>query len=83
MKDALISTFSWIARAFIACCVTSRCLDLVGSACLVVCGVGFPSLVLVDKRLGGILHGASTLGIGCTLLMAGSFPGVLFRVTLA
>ena len=23
------------------------------------------------------------LGIGCTLLMAGNFPGVLFRVTLA
>ena len=31
----------------------------------------------------GILLGASVLGIGCTLLIAGNFPGVLFQVTLA
>ena len=83
MKDALISTFSWIVRAFIACCVTSLCLALVGSACNVFCGVSFPAFVLVETRLGGISPGASTLGIGCTLLMAGSFPGVLFRVLRA
>ena len=83
MKDALISTFSWIVRAFIACCVTSLCLALVGSVCLVFCGVSCPAFVLVETRLCGILLGASVLGIGCTLLMAGSFPGVLFCVTLA
>ena len=31
----------------------------------------------------GISLGASVLGIGCTLLMDGNFPGVLFRVILA
>ena len=83
MKDALISTFSWIVRAFIACCVTSRCRALVGSECLVVGGVGFLAHFLVEMRLVGISLVASVLGIGCTLLMAGSFPGVLFRVTRA
>ena len=83
MKDALISTFSWIVRAFIACCVTSRCRALVGSECLVVGGVGFLAHFLVEMRLVGISLVASVLGIGCTLLMAGNFPGVLFRVTLA
>jgi hypothetical protein len=34
-------------------------------------------------RLVGILLVASLLGIGCTLLMASNFPGVLFRVTFA
>ncbi len=47
MKDALISTFSWIVRAFIACCVTSGCRALVGSEWLVVGGVGVPAHFLV------------------------------------
>ena len=83
MKDVLISTFSWIVRAFISCCVTILCRALVGSDCLVVGGVGFPAHFRVEMRLVGILLGASVLGIGCTLLIAGNFPGVLFRVTLA
>ncbi len=83
MKDALISTFSWIVRAFIACCVTIQCRALVGSECLVVGGVGFSLPFLVEMRLVGISRGASTLGIGCTLLIVGNFPGVLFWVTLA
>ena len=83
MNDALISTFSWIVRAFITCCVTSRCRALVGSACLVVGGVGFPAHFFVEMRLVGISLVASVLGIGCILLMAGNFPGVLFRVALA
>jgi hypothetical protein len=49
----------------------------------VVGGVGFPAHFHVEMRLVGILLVASVLGIGCTLLMAGNFPGVLFRVTLA
>ncbi len=52
MKDALISTFSWIVRAFIACCVTSRCRALVGSEWLVVGSVGVPAHFLVDMRIG-------------------------------
>jgi hypothetical protein len=48
----------------------------------VVGGVGFPAHFLVELRLVGILLGASVLGIGCTLLIAGNFPGVLFQVTL-
>ena len=83
MKEDLISTFSWIVRALIACCVTILCQALVGSACLVVGGVGCPAHFLVALRLGGISLGASVLGIGCTLLIAGNFPGVLFRVILA
>ncbi len=46
-------------------------------------GVGFPAHFLVELRLVGILLGASVLGIGCTLLIAGNFPGVLFQVTCA
>ena len=46
-------------------------------------GVEFPAHFLVDMRLVGISCGASRLGIGCILLIAGNFPGVLFRVTLA
>ena len=34
-------------------------------------------------RLGEILLSESVLGIGCTLLIAGNFPTVLFQVTLA
>ena len=84
MKDALISTFSWIVRVLIACCVTSQCRALVGSEWLVVSGVRFPGAhFLIEMRLVGISVVASVLGIGCTLLMAGSFPGVLFQVTLA
>jgi hypothetical protein len=49
----------------------------------VVGGVGFLAHFLVEMRLVGISLVASVLGIGCTLLMAGNFPGVLFRVTLA
>ena len=83
MKDALISTFSWIVRVFIACCVTSRCRALVGNAYLVVGGVGLPALFLIDMSLVEISLLASVLGIGCTLLMAGNFLGVLFRIALA
>ena len=46
-------------------------------------GAGFPAHFLVGMRLVGILRGASGLSIGCTLLIAGNFPGVLFQVTLA
>ena len=46
-------------------------------------GAGFPAHFLVDMRLVGISRGASGLGIGCTLLIVGNFPGVLFRVNLA
>ncbi len=81
MNDALISTFSWILRAFIACCVTIRCQALAGSLCLVVGGVGFPAHFLVEMRLVGISHGASGFGIGYTLVIVGNFPGVLFQVT--
>ena len=64
--------------------MTSRCQALVGSEWLVVGGVGFPGAhFLVDVRLFGILVVASVLGIGCTLLMSGNLPGVLFRFTLA
>ena len=45
--------------------------------------VGFPAHFLVDLRLGGISLSASVFGIGCTLLIAGNFLGVLFQVTLA
>jgi hypothetical protein len=83
MNEALISTFSWIVRALIACCVTILCRALVGSAYFVLGGVCCPAHFLVALRLGGIVFGASVLGIGCTLLMAGNFPGVMFRVTLA
>ncbi len=55
MNDALISTFSWIVRACIACCVTIWCQALVGSLCLVVGGVGFPAHFLVEMRLVVIL----------------------------
>ena len=65
-------------RAFIACCVKILCRALVGSDCLVVGGDGFPAHFLVEMRLVGISLGASVLGIGCTLLIAGNFPGVLF-----
>ena len=78
-----MSTFSWIERAIIACCVTIRCQALVGSECLVVGGAGFPAHFLVDMCLVGISRDASRLGIGCTLLIAGNFPGVLFQVNLA
>ena len=81
MKDVLISTFSWIVRAFIACCVSILCQALVGSDCLVVGGVGFPPHFLVELRLVGISLGASVRGIGCTLLIDGNFPGVLFLVS--
>ncbi len=83
MNDALISTFSWFVRAFIACCVMSRCRALVGSEWPVVGGVGFPAHFLVKMRLVGISDVASMLGIGCTLLMASNFPGVLFHFILA
>ena len=83
MNVVLISTCSWIVRAFIACCVTSLCRALIGSDCFVVGGVGFPAHFLVELRLVGISIGVSVLGIGCTLLIAGNFPSVLFRVTLA
>ena len=83
MKDVLISTCSWIVRAFIACCVTILCQALAGGDCLMVGGVGFPAHFLVELRLVGILLGASVLGIGCILLIAGNFSGVLFRVTVA
>ena len=67
-------------RAFIACYVTSSCLALVGRDCAVVGGVGFPAPFLVDTHLVGSSLGVSVLGIGCTLLVAGNFPGVLFQV---
>jgi hypothetical protein len=82
MIVVLISTCSWIVRAFIACCVTILCLALAGRDCLVVGGVRFPAHFLVDTHLVGILLGVSVCGIGCTLLISGNFPGVLFRVTL-
>ena len=82
MNVVLISTCSWIVRAFIACCVTILFLDLVGRDCVVVVGVRFPAHFLVDTRLVGILLGVSMCGIGCTLLISGNFPGVLFCVTL-
>ena len=78
MKDVLISTCSWIVGAFIACCVTSLCRALVGSDYLVVGGVGVPAHFLLELRLVGISLGASVLGIGGTLLIAGNFLGVLF-----
>ena len=78
MKEDLISTFSWIVRALIACFVTILCQALVGSDFLVVGGVEFPAHFLAELRQVGILLGASVLGIGCTLLIAGNFPGVLF-----
>ena len=77
-----ISTCSWMVRAFIACCVTILCLALIGRDCVVIGGVSFPVPVLVDTRLVGSSLGASVIGIGCTLLIAGNFPGVLFRVAL-
>ena len=80
MNVVLISTCSWLVRAFIACCVTILCLALVGRACIVVYGVGFPAPVFGDTSLVGSLLGVSVLGIGCTLLIAGNFPGVLFQV---
>ena len=83
MNVVLIFTFSWIVRVFIACCVMSLCQALVGSDCFVVGGVGFSANFLVEFCLVGISLGASVLGIGCTLLIAGNFPGVLFQVTLA
>ncbi len=64
-----------------ACWVTMRCLARVGSAWRVACAGGIPARVLVDERRGGMAHGAFMSGIGCTLVMAGSCPGVLFRVT--
>ena len=82
MNVLLNSTCSWIVRAFIACCVTILCLALVGRDCFVVGNVGFPAHFLVDTRLVGISLGVSMFGIGCTLLISGNFPGVLFRVTL-
>ena len=82
MHVVLIPTCSWIVRAFIACCVAILCLALVGRDCLVVGGVKFPAHFLLDTRLVGISLGVSVCGIGCTLLISGNFPGVLFRVTL-
>ena len=49
----------------------------------VVSSFGFPAHFLLEMHLVGILHGVSVLGIGSTLLIAGNFPGVLFRLTLA
>ena len=83
MKVVLISTCSWIVRAFIACCVTILCQALAGSNCLSVSFVGFTVYFLLDSRLVGISLGAFVLGIGCTLLIACNFPGVLLQVTLA
>ena len=60
--------------------VTIPCLALVGRDFVVVGSVGFLAHVLVDKRLVGSSLGVSVLGIGCTLLIAGNFPGVLFQV---
>ena len=42
----------------------------------------FPEHFLVNTRLVGIFLGVSVCGIGCTLLISGNFPGVLFCVTL-
>ena len=78
MNVVLISTCSWIVRAFIACCVTILCLALVGRDCIVVGSVGFPAPFLGDTCFSGSSLGVSVLGIGCTLLIAGNFPGVLF-----
>ena len=82
MNAVFISTCSWMVRVFIACCVTSWCLALVGRDCAVVRGVGFPVPFLVYTRLAGSSLGVSVLEIGCTLLIARNFPGVLFRVAL-
>ena len=69
-----------MVRAFIACCVTILCLALVGRDSAVVGGVRFPVPFLVDTRLVGSSHGASMFGIGCTLLIGGNPPSVLFLV---
>ncbi len=82
MNAVSIDTCSWMVRALIACCVTILCLALVGRDCVVVGGVGFPVPFLVDMRLVGILRGASVFGFGCTLLIGGNAPGVLFLVAL-
>ena len=71
-----------MVRALIACCVTILCLALVGRDCVMVGGVGVPVPFLVDTRLVGSTCGASVSGIGCTLLIGGTPPGVLFLVTL-
>ncbi len=83
MNAVSIDTCSWMVRALIACCVTILCLALVGRRdCAVVGGVGFPVSFLVDMRLVGSLRGAPVFGIGCTLLIGGNAPGVLFPVAL-
>ena len=82
MNVVSIDTCSWMVRALIACCVTILCLALVGRDCAVVGGVGFPVPFIVDMRLVGSLRGASVFGIGCTLLIGGNAPGVLFLVAL-
>ena len=82
MNAVSIATCSWMVSALIAYCVTILCLALVGRDCAVVGGVRFPVSFLVDMRLVGSSRGASVFGIGCTLLIGGNPPGVLFRVTL-
>ena len=82
MNAVSIDTCSWMVRALIACCVTILCLALAGRDCAVVGGVGFPVPILVDMRLVGSLRGSSVFGIGCTLLIGGNAPGVLFLVAL-
>ena len=82
MNDVSIATCSWMVRALIACCVTILCLALVGRDCAVIGGIGFPALFLVDMCLAGSSRGVSVFGIGCTLLIGGDPPGVLFLVTL-
>ena len=62
--------------------MTILCQALVGRDCAVVGGVIFPVSFLVDMRLVGSSRGVSLFGIGCTLLICGNPPGVLFLVTL-
>ena len=45
-----------------------------------IAGVVFPVSFLVDMRLSGSSRGVSVFGIGCTLLISGNPPGVLFLV---
>ena len=78
MNAVFISTCSWMVRVFIACCVTSWCLALIGRDCAVVGSVGFPAPFLVVTRLVGSSLGVSMFGIGFTLLITGNLPGVLF-----
>ena len=71
-----------MARTLIACCVTILCRALLGRDRAVVCGVVAPVAVLGDTRLFGSTVCTSVSGTGCTLLIAGTPPGVLFHVIL-